>query len=268
MNAIAVPYWHIDAFADRLYGGNQAAVVILDAWPADEVMRDIAAENLFAETAFLLKDTSGAADWELRWFTPTSEVKMCGHATLASGHAVLTHDGSEKVTFRTRNAGILEVARDAAGYALSLPAGRVEERAMPDLLAALGVTGTVFDTVEGVEETAIILLEDEAAVLAAAPDMAALGAIDRMAICTAPGIATDVVSRVFVPAWGVPEDSVTGAAHAALTPFWCDRLGRESFTAYQASERGGHLRCTRAGERAILSGQCVTVAEGRFYVPG
>ena len=268
MSAIAVPYWHIDAFADRLYGGNQAAVVILDAWPADDVMRDIAAENLFAETAFLLKDTSGAADWELRWFTPTSEVKMCGHATLASGHAVLTRDGGEKVTFRTRDAGILAVSRDPAGYALSLPAARVEERAMPDLLAALGVAGTVFDTVEGVEETAIILLEDEAAVLAAAPDMAALGAIDRMAICTAPGSATDVVSRVFVPAWGVPEDSVRGAAHAALTPFWCDRLEQESFTAYQASERGGHLRCARDGDRAILSGQCVTVAEGRFYVPG
>lgn len=268
MTTIAVPFWHIDAFSDRLYGGNQAAVVIVEAWPEDEVMREIAAENMFAETAFLLKDISGAADWELRWFTPTSEVKMCGHATLASGHAVLGRYGGDKATFRTRDAGILEVSRDAAGYALSLPAARVEERAMPELLTALGVSGTVFDTVEGVEQTSIILLEDEAAVLAANPDMEALGAIDRMAICTATGSATDVVSRVFVPAWGVPEDSVTGSAHAALTPFWCDRLGRESFSAYQASERGGHLQCTRDGDRAVLGGQCVTVAEGRFYVPG
>ena len=118
------------------------------------------------------------------------------------------------------------------------------------------------------EQTTIVLLEDEAAVRSLAPDMDALAGIDRMVICTAPGEDTDVVSRVFVPAWGVPEDPVTGSAHSVLTPFWCDRLGRESFTALQASARGGHLTCRREGDRAILSGNCVTIAEGRFYPRG
>ncbi|KLE34364.1 PhzF family phenazine biosynthesis protein [Aurantiacibacter luteus] len=260
------PYWHVDAFADRPFAGNQAAVVIVEDWPSDDTMRDVAAENMFAETAFLKRDESGEADWELRWFTPTSEVQMCGHATLASGHAVLGE--AERVRFRTRAAGVLEVAREGEGYGLSLPSSRVEEQAMPDLVAALGVDAPCFDVVEGVEQTTIVLLTDEAAVRAIEPDMDALGQIDRMAICTAPGTSTDVVSRVFVPAWGVPEDPVTGSAHSVLTPFWCDRLGRESFTAFQASARGGHLTCRREGDRAILSGNCVTIAEGRFYPRG
>lgn len=259
-------YWHVDAFAERPFAGNQAAVMLLESWPEDAVLQAIGEENAFAETAFLLRDASGAAEWELRWFTPTSEVRMCGHATLAAGHVMLTRDGGETVRFRTRNAGILEVSRAEGGYALSLPASRVEERAMPDLLGALGVQGNAFDA--AANQTTIVLLENEAAVRAVSPDMRALEAIDRMAICTAPGDATDVVSRVFVPAWGVPEDSVTGSAHAVLTPFWCDRLGRESFTACQASTRGGRLSCRRKGDRAILSGQCVTVVEGRFYLSG
>ena len=264
----AIPYWHVDAFADRPFAGNQAAVMELEAWPEDAVLQAIGAENAFAETAFILRDGSAEADWELRWFTPTSEVKMCGHATLASGHVVLGRDGGERVRFRTRDAGVLEVAKTADGYGLSLPTSRVEPQNVPGLIEALGVEGEVFDTVEGVEQTSIILLADEAAVRAARPDMRALEKIDRMAICTARGEVADVVSRVFVPAWGVPEDSVTGSAHAALTPFWCERLGRESFTAFQASERGGHMTCTRQGNRAILSGQCVTVVEGRFYLQG
>ncbi|GGD61397.1 PhzF family phenazine biosynthesis isomerase [Erythrobacter arachoides] len=264
----SLPYWHIDAFADHPFAGNQAAVVIVADWPADDTMRAIAAENMFAETAFLKADASQDADWELRWFTPTSEVQMCGHATLASGHAMLGANGGDRVRFRTRKAGVLEVSREGAGYALSLPSSRVEQRAMPDILAALGIDAPCFDVVEGVEQTTIVLLDDEAAVRAVIPDMAALGAIDRMVICTAPGAQTDVVSRVFVPAWGVPEDPVTGSAHSVLTPFWCDRLGRESFTAFQASTRGGHMTCRRAGDRAILSGNCVTIVKGRFYPAG
>lgn len=258
-------YWHVDAFADRPFAGNQAAVMPLEAWLADAVLQAIAEENNFAETAFLVPDPTGAADFELRWFTPTSEVKLCGHATLASGHVVLARQpGDERVTFRTRHAGILEVRRAGEGYELALPTSRVEERAMPALLAALGCSGIAFDTVAGTEETTIVLLPDEAAVRALNPDMRALGQIDRMAICTAPGIDTDVVSRVFVPAWGVPEDSVTGSAHAVLAPFWAARLGRGRFTAHQASRRGGTLTVRLEGERAWLGGACVTVVEGRF----
>ena len=263
-----IPYWHVDAFATRPFAGNQAAVMVLAQWLDDDVLQAIGEENNFAETAFVVRDATGEADWELRWFTPTSEVALCGHATLATGHVLLTRDagdkGDERVTFRTRKAGVLEVRRDGDGYALALPETRVEEGAVPGLLEALGVQAPVYDSVSGAEETSIVLLEDEAAVRAVTPDMRALEGIERMAICTAPGDGTDVVSRVFVPAWGVPEDSVTGSAHAALGPFWAERLGRDRFTAHQASARGGDLTCRVEGDRVWLGGPCVTVVEGRF----
>jgi len=180
---------------------------------------------------------------------------------------MLSRNGDERVTFHTRHAGILEVRRAEAGYELALPTSTVAERDVPGLLAALGCKGQVFDTVQGTEETTIVLLEDEAAVRALSPDMRALEKIDRMAICTAPGDQTDVVSRVFVPAWGVPEDSVTGSAHSVLAPFWTERLERSNFTAHQASARGGDLTVRLEGDRAWLGGPCVTVVEGTFYLP-
>jgi predicted PhzF superfamily epimerase YddE/YHI9 len=262
-----IPYWHIDAFADRPFAGNQAAVMLLDAWLPDAVLQAIGEENNFAETAFLVPDATGAADWELRWFTPTSEVALCGHATLASGHVLLTRDGTERVTFRTRRSGVLEVRRAPAGYELALPVTRVVCSDNDPLLTALGCAGKCFESVSGAEQTAIILLENEAAIRALAPDMRALCNLDVMAICTAPGTRTDVVSRVFVPAWGIDEDAVTGSAHAALAPFWAERLGRDHFTAHQASTRGGDLTCRLEGEQAWLGGNCVTVVEGRFFLP-
>ena len=262
----AIPYWHVDAFASEPFGGNQAAVMVLDDWLPDPVLQAIGAENNFAETAFVVRDASDAADWELRWFTPTSEVKMCGHATLASGHVLLTRDGGNRVKFATRDAGVLEVRRAGEAYELALPVSRVEEREVPGLLDALGVDAPLFDTVEGTEQTSIVLLENEADLRAVSPDMRALEQIDRMAICTAPGDATDIVSRVFVPAWGVPEDSVTGSAHAALAPFWAERLGRDAFTAHQASQRGGELTVRLEGKTAWLGGPCVTVVEGTFHL--
>lgn len=262
-----LPYWHVDAFADRPFAGNQAAVMPLGEWLPDAVLQAIAEENAFAETAFVVRDRSDGADWELRWFTPTSEVKLCGHATLASGHVLLTRDGGDEVSFRTRHAGTLHVRRQGPGYELSLPVSPVEQLPVPGLLEALGIDAPVFDTVAGTEETAIILLESEAQLRAMAPDMRALEKIDRMAICTAPGETADVVSRVFVPAWGVPEDSVTGSAHAVLAPFWAARLGRDSFTAHQASRRGGDLTCRLEGDRVWLGGPCVTVVEGSFLLP-
>ena len=155
-----VPYWHVDAFADRLFSGNQAAVMLLEEWPDDRVLQAIGAENNFAETAFVVRDAGGGADWELRWFTPTSEVALCGHATLASGHALLERDGSERATFRTRRSGVLEVRRDGECYALGLPVTRVERRADPGLLAALGCEGEVFHSVSGAEQTAVVLLPE------------------------------------------------------------------------------------------------------------
>ena len=268
----ALPYWHVDAFADRPFGGNQAAVMPLERWLRDDVLQAIGEENAFAETAFVVRDTTsvenGGADYELRWFTPTSEVALCGHATLAAGHVLLDRDGGDAVTFRTRKAGILEVRRIESGYELALPITRVEQAEYPALLAALQVKAPLFESVSGAEQTTIVLLENEAAVRRLSPDIMALAKIDRMVICTAPGDKTDIVSRVFVPAWGVPEDSVTGSAHAALTPFWASRLGRDSLSAFQASARGGQLNCRMDGERVWLGGPCVTVVEGTFHLPG
>lgn len=262
-----VPYWHVDAFAAQAFAGNQAAVLELAEWLPDAVLQQIAAENMFAETAFVLRDASGAADWELRWFAPGGEVQLCGHATLASGHALLRRDGAQHVTFRTRRAGLLEVHRDGAGYALALPAIRVDETEWPEVVALLGAEPQgVWRRADGYN---LFLFAEEAQVRGLAPDMAGLARLgpDHQFICTAPGSATDVVSRVFVPGVGIPEDPVTGSAHAVLTPFWTQRLGCDSFTAHQASERGGDVHCRLEGDRAWLGGPCVTVVEGRFRLP-
>ena len=262
----ALPYWHVDAFTDRAFGGNQAAVMPLDDWFEDDLLLAIAAENNFAETAFCVRDASGEADWELRWFTPAEEVRLCGHATLASGHVLLASDGGERVRFRTRRAGTLEVARAEAGYELALPLIRTEPGEWAEAAALLGAQPQeVWLHPDGY---GVYLFASEDAVRALDPDLRALGALGNdQFICTAPGSDTDVVSRVFVPGAGVDEDSFTGSAHAVLTHFWTERLGRGSFTACQASRRGGQAICRRDGERAVLSGHCVTVVEGRFFLP-
>lgn len=264
----SIPYWHVDAFAGRPFAGNQAAVVIFeDCYPDDAVLLAIAEENMFAETAFLLRDTSGAADWQLRWFTPAMEIRLCGHATLASGHVLLQRDGGERVTFLTRKAGVLEVSRAGEGYALALPAIATEPGEWAEAVALLGAEPR--EVWLSPDRYGIYLFDSAEQVLALDPDLRGLKALgDDQFICTAPGKDTDVVSRVFVPGGGVDEDSFTGSAHAALTPFWTARLGRESFTAFQASPRGGHASCTLDGDRAVLGGHCVTVVEGRFYLEG
>lgn len=254
----------IDAFADRPFAGNPAAVMPMDAWLDDAVLQAIAAENNLAETAFLIPDHSGRADYELRWFTPAVEVELCGHATLASGHWLLSNDGAlDRVTFATREAGVLTVARDGAGYAMALPAYPPSPVEMPELLAALGVErGEVLRHAAGYD---MVVLDDADAVRALRPDFRALAAIgDTLNIVTAHGTDTDVVSRVFAPAVGIDEDPVTGSAHCVLTPYWAARLGRSRFTAFQASARGGHVDCEAAGEHVTLRGQCLTVIEGRF----
>ena len=220
---------------------------------------------MFADTAFLVRDASGEADWELRWFTPELEVALCGHATLASGHVLLERDGGDEVTLRTRKAGLLKVRRRAgAGYELALPALAVAPAEWPEAVALLGAGA--LETWRAPGHYNVFLFEDEDRIRALAPDFPGLRELgDHQFICTAPGRAADVVSRVFVPGAGVDEDSVTGSAHAVLTPFWAARLKRDSFTAHQASRRGGDLTCRLDGERVWLGGHCVTVVEGRFY---
>jgi len=240
----------------------------LDDWLPDAVLQAIGAENMFAETAFVVPDATGEADWELRWFTPACEVRLCGHATLASGHVLLGRDGGERITFRTRQAGILEVrAMAGGGYELALPAIPTEPGEWAQAAALLGARP--LEVWRSGDRYNVFLLACEEDVRALEPDFKGLAALgDDQFICTAPGNATDVVSRVFVPGAGVDEDSVTGSAHAVLTPFWAARLGRNTFTAHQASARGGDLTCRLDGDRAWLGGHCTTVVAGTFYLSG
>jgi PhzF family phenazine biosynthesis protein len=260
-----LPIFQVDAFADKPFTGNPGAVMPLDHWLSDELMQAIAAENNLSETAFTVPSERDDADYDLRCFTPTMEVELCGHATLAAGH-ILRH--GRQVRFSTRS-GILTVSRDEGDGSLlklDLPAAPLREASEPALCAALGLSDRPIWLADGCNDSAVILVEDEAAVRAVSPDFAALRSIRRMPIVTAPGNEQDVVSRVFVSYAGIDEDPVTGSAHAALAPFWADRLGRHRFTALQASKRTGLLDCELKGDRVILGGHAVTVIEGYFQL--
>lgn len=251
----------VDAFADRPFTGNPAAVMPLEEWLPDEILQAIAGENNLSETAFTIPATDGAADYELRWFTPTVEVVLCGHATLASGHVLI--GDRERIRFRTRKAGMLEVAKDGDAYALSLPAWKPDPKPLPEIVAALGCTAA--ETLYHPNGYGLVLVGSEAEVRALSPDFKTLAAIgDVLTIVTAPGEATDVTSRVFAAGAGIDEDPVTGAAHAVMVPYWSERLGRagETLTFHQASRRGGHLTGRLDGDRTVLGGRCVTVIEG------
>jgi PhzF family phenazine biosynthesis protein len=257
----SIPFFQVDAFAERPLTGNPAAVMPLERWLDDALMQRIAAENNLAETAFTVPSESDDADYDLRWFTPTVEVNLCGHATLASAH-VLIH--SEPVRFSTHS-GILSVARKGDLLELDMPAAKVEPAELPGLLNALDTTGETFLGRQG-NGNALVLLENEAAVRAVKPDFAALSELPYLVSVTARGYEHDVASRVFAAFHGVPEDPVTGSAHTALVPFWAERLGRTEFIALQASERSGVLHCRVEGDRVILGGHCQTVIVGQFQL--
>ncbi len=258
----SLPFYQVDAFADAPFTGNPAAVMPLESWLDDATLQAIAAENNLSETAFTIPTPDDAeADYALRWFTPTVEVKLCGHATLASAHVLMGERTA--VRFRTRHAGILTVARDGAGYRLSLPAWDSAPRAMPALAAAIG--GPVLESYWREGGYAIFLYPDASAVRALTPDFAALRSMgDILLMATAPGEDSDIISRVFVPGGGVDEDPVTGSAHGLLTCYWAARLGRTEISAYQASARGGRIGCRLEGDRVLLTGACRSVIEGRF----
>ncbi len=257
-----LPFFQVDAFAERPLTGNPAAVMPLERWLDDALMQAIAAENNLSETAFTVPSAGDDADYDLRWFTPAAEVDLCGHATLAAGH-VLIH--SETVRFATRS-GILAVSRRDDVLELDLPGARLTEVREPALTQALGLPDSPAWLAEGCNDAAIIEVADEAAVRGLQPDFKALAQIPRMAVVTARGQSEDIASRVFVPYLGIDEDPVTGSAHAALVPYWAERLGRAEFTALQASERGGVLHCRVERDRVVLGGRCHTVIVGQFQL--
>lgn len=261
---MTIPYYHVDAFADQPFSGNQAAVMPLTEWLDDQILQAIGEENNFAETAFYLPDASGEADYELRWFTPAVEIALCGHATLASGHILFAQNPDvSNITFRTRRAGILSMHREGDGYSLGLPSYPTTPKDLSDIVSLIGGSPIATEFHEG--RYNLIRYESAEEILALKPDLKELAKLgNEQFICTAPGKDTDVLSRVFVPGGGVDEDSVTGSAHAVLTPYWARQLGREDFTAYQASQRGGYVNCRLDGDTAWLNGKCVTVVEGEF----
>jgi len=258
----SIPFFHVDAFAEKPLTGNPAAVMPLEKWLDDAVMQAIAAENNLSETAFTVPSESGDADFDLRWFTPTAEVEMCGHATIASGHILMT---GSSVSFSTKS-GLMSVSRRDDLLELDMRAANLSEVHEPELCAALGLPDSPVWLADGYNDAAIIDVADETAVRAVTPDFPALKGIHRMAVVTAPGKHHDVASRVFVPYLGIDEDPVTGSAHAALVPHWTKRLGRSEFTALQASARAGVLNCRLDGDRAVLGGHCQTVIVGQFQL--
>lgn len=255
----------VDAFTDRPFAGNPAAVCVL-AGPAEPGwMQRVAMEMNLSETAFPRPVQDAAADYELRWFTPKVEVALCGHATLASAH-VLYETGAvpadRPIRFRTLRSGVLTVRRDGALLAMDFPACPPDKIDAPDGLAdALGATPSW--TGRNNQNDVLAVLDDPAAVRALAPDISALGRLDARGICvTAADTEYDFVSRFFAPASGIAEDPVTGSAHCMLAPFWAERLGRTEMRAHQASPRGGDVRVAARGDRVILQGSAVTVLEG------
>jgi PhzF family phenazine biosynthesis protein len=258
----STPFFQVDAFAERPLTGNPAAVMPLEKWLDDALMQAIAEENNLSETAFTVPSEGAETDFDLRWFTPAAEVDLCGHATLASGHVLMTGDC---VRFATRS-GILTVSRKDELLELDLPAAQLTETREPEMCRALGLPDLPAWLAEGCNDAAIVEVADEAAVRALKPDFAALAKVPRMAVVTAPGNREDIASRVFVPYLGIDEDPVTGSAHAALVPYWAERLGRTAFTALQASKRTGLLHCRLEGDRVVLGGHCQTVIAGQFQL--
>ena len=252
--------FQVDAFTTRRFAGNPAAVLPLPEYPADEVLRAIAAENNLAETAFLVKHGD---DYRLRWFTPVLEVPLCGHATLASAAVVMERlePGRRQVVFHTKS-GPLTVDKTATGYVLNFPARPSEVTAAPQGLA--GALGAKLSEVTVNQFNYLALVESLDVLRGLTPDMRAVERIDRLGIIvTAPGDGQyDFYSRYFAPAKGIPEDPVTGAAHCMLTPYWAKRLGKTDFRAFQASPRGGEVLCRLRGERVELEGSAVFYLEG------
>lgn len=258
------PIFQLDAFTSRRFAGNPAAVMPMDRFLDDAVLQSIAAENNLAETAFLVPEGS---DYRLRWFTPTTEVPLCGHATLASSAVVMERlePGRGRVIFHSAS-GPLTVSRTDAGYLMDFPARPFEPIATPpEISDALGLV-----PVEVVANSFnyLALLENAQAVRQLAPDIAAIARLGRDGvIVTAPGDgAYDFVSRYFAPAKGIPEDPVTGSAHCVLAPYWAKRLDKRAFRAFQASRRGGELICRLAGNRVELEGTCAFYLEGEVEI--
>lgn len=261
-----IQFYLVDAFSDRAFGGNPAAVCPLEAWLPDEVLLKMAQQHNQSETAFFVRTDSG---FELRWFTTLHEINLCGHATLASAHVIfeyLDYPHTE-IVFSTRFVGELRVKRSGDWLTLDFPAWGCEAVENPPerLFSTLGIR-------EAKEVRAgrdyMVVLENQQQVEALTPDIDGMMPLGKMVCVTAPGDEYDFVSRFFCPGEGVPEDPVTGSAHSMLIPWWGEKLGKTTMMARQVSARGGDLRCQWQGDRVLISGQATTYMRGTVYLRG
>lgn len=256
--------YQVDAFAEQLFSGNPAAVCPLDHWPGDDLLQKIAMENNLAETAYFVK----AGDhFQLRWFTPTTEVDLCGHATLASAYVLFHQLGynEKQIRFQSPRSGPLTVSREDELLTLDFPADTITEVSVtPDLTRRLNILPQkIFKG----KSDYMFIYEQEEQVKNIIPDFTAIQTINaRGIIVTARGKEVDFVSRFFAPQSGVNEDPVTGSAHTTLTPFWSGVLNKQELTAKQLSARGGFLQCEYLGERVRISGQCRLYLEGEIFI--
>jgi len=266
---MTLPIFQVDAFTDRIFGGNPAAVMPLDHWLPDETLRALAMENNLSETAFLVRlPESDDADFHIRWFTPSVEVPLCGHATLASAWVIFNKLDwhRDTVTFHSKS-GNLGVRMDHDWLVLDFPNLAFEERETPTI---------IHEALEGAPDTAfyvpndtnyMVVLENEAAVRSAKPDLRKLKTLGNQGlIVTARGEHCDFVSRYFAPGAGIDEDPVTGSIHSVLVPYWSQQLGKSCLEARQLSARGGLLRCERKGDRIEIAGQAAFYMEGSVHL--
>lgn len=254
--------YQIDAFTNKLFGGNPAAVIPLNEWIPDELMQQLAFENNLSETAFFVPSASADADYDIRWFTPTVEINLCGHATLASSYALFNLLNYSKPAIRfSCKSGLLSTSKNADKITMDFPAWKPSPANdyHSDLAKALG--GLTIKQVSQSRDL-VVEVEQEETVKNCSPDFALLKNTGQKVILTAKGNTVDFVSRFFAPVIGIDEDPVTGAAHSQLIPYWAEKLGKNELHAFQLSKRGGELWCTLAADRVTMTGHCV------FYMKG
>ena len=260
-----LPVFHVDAFAAKPFGGNPAAVCPLTGWLDDNLLRAVASENNLSETAYFVPNGD---HYDLRWFTPRCEVKLCGHATLASALVILQilAPESNSVRFETRFSGTLTVSGDGDLLAMDFPANAPWACANPPAALIEGL-GNAPASVMQVDDNYFAVFEREEDVKRIRPDLRVLEKLHPAGVAiTAPGEDSDFVSRYFAPSYGIPEDPVTGSTHCSLAPYWGERLGKTSLHARQISERGGELWCELKGDRVIIKGNAVLTLRGELTI--
>ncbi|MFC0264190.1 PhzF family phenazine biosynthesis protein [Fontibacter flavus] len=256
--------YQVDAFSEKVFGGNPAAVVPLEKWLSDDILQKIALENNLSETAFYVKEEGR---YLLRWFTPTVEVDLCGHATLATSHVLFEHEGhqGDRISFYSFRSGNLNVTKTSMGLTLDFPTDTVSKAILTQDLLDCFIQKPI-EAYRGNSDV-VLVFNDEEQIKNIQFDLSKIAQVQaRGVIATAAGVKVDFVSRFFGPQVGVPEDPVTGSAHTTLTPIWAEKLGKNRLTAKQLSTRGGDLFCELLGERVAISGKAETYMEGRIFI--